>query len=362
MWPRLSKITAFVSLVATFVAFVYQLQQLRKECPAELSLPECIKEIILSSTAKTEYEHDVENTDSEQRIDNFIKKYKDGPYVTRAQERLKVARAWTSIKNTTDPRTLFEFLSNNDDPIFKELAQNSLQGLDDGAWQLAKSAGTREAISRYITTWSVFRGRHLQDGQIKLRELDDDDAWRVASREDSPEAYREYLNHPWTQHAGQAQKRFEELAAAKWEREVKNTDSEEVLERFIDRYKEGSYVTLAQERLQIARAWTSIKNTTDPHVVFDFLSYHRDPIFQKLANDLLQRLDDWAWQAALSAGTGDAVEAYVKIWSAFRPPGRHVEEAKKRLSELGPVEIQDSHESRILIQAPQRSFSWIATA
>jgi hypothetical protein len=31
-------------------------------------------------------------------------------------------------------------------------------------------------------------------------------------------------------------------------------------------------------------------------------------------------------------------------------------------SGLGPVEIQDSFESRILIQAPQRSFSWIAKA
>ena len=29
------------------------------------------------------------------------------------------------------------------------------------------------------------------------------------------------------------------------------------------------------------------------------------------------------------------------------------------IAELGPVEIQDSHESRILIQAPQRSFRWI---
>src|SRR5208337_1286429 len=96
---------------------------------------------------------EVKNSDSEEVIEGFINKYKDGPYVTLAQGRQQVARAWTPIKNTTDPRTLFEFLSNNDDPIFKELAQNSLQGLDDGAWQLAKSAGTREAISRYITTW-----------------------------------------------------------------------------------------------------------------------------------------------------------------------------------------------------------------
>ena len=78
-------------------------------------------------------------------------------------------------------------------------------------------------------------------------------------------------------------------AAAEWEREVKSTDSEEVLESFINRYKVGSYVRLAQERLQVARAWTSIKNTTDPHALSAFLSNYHDFIFEKLAKDALRR-------------------------------------------------------------------------
>ncbi len=88
-----------------------------------------------------------------------------------------------------------------------------------------------------------------------------------------------------------------------------------------------------QERLQVAQAWTKIKNTSDAHVLFDFLSHYRDPIFEKLAQNSLQRLDDRDWQVALSAGTREAFEAYEKIWSAVRPSGRHVEEAKNRLSD-----------------------------
>ena len=115
---------------------------------------------------------------------------------------------------------------------------------------------------------------------------------------------------------------------------MKNTESEEVLEKFIDKYKVGSNVELAQKRLKVAKAWTPIKNTIDPHTLSGFLSDYHDPIFETLAQNSLQRLDDQAWQVSLNAGTGDAFEAYVKIWSAVRPTGRHVEEAKNRLNEL----------------------------
>ena len=117
-------------------------------------------------------------------IEDFIDKYKDGPYVALAQGRLQVARAWTPIKNTTDPHALFSFLSDYQDTVFKNLAKDALKTLDDQAWQLAASVGTREAITRYVNTWSPFSGRHLRDAQAKLNELDDDDAWKVASRED----------------------------------------------------------------------------------------------------------------------------------------------------------------------------------
>ena len=197
MRPRLSKITAFVSLVATFIAFVYQLQQLRKECPAELSLPECIKKVLLPSTPMTEWEREVQYTESEERIKDFINKYKEEPYVTLAQERLQVAQAWTPIKNTTDPDVLFSFLLNYHDPTFEKLANDALQM----------------------------------------------------------------------------------LAMREWEREVRNTNTEEALKRFIDKYKEGSYVELAQKRLKVAQAWTAIKNTTDPHTLSSFLSNYHDPHF-----------------------------------------------------------------------------------
>ena len=255
MWPRLSRairdnpVTALVSVLASFLAFFYQLHQYHKECP-DLPLPKCIIIIFQSNNAESEWKREVKNTDSEERIESFINKYKEGSYVELAQDRLKVAKAWTPIRNTTDPHTLFAFLSNYHDTVFEKLAENSLQ--------------------------------------------------RLAERE--------------------------------WEREIKSTDSEERIERFINNYKEGPYVTLAQERLKVARAWTSIKNTTDPRTLFDFLSYHHNSVFVELARDSLRRLDDRAWQLAVSAGTREAITTYQNTWSAFS--GRHLQDAQIKLNEL----------------------------
>jgi hypothetical protein len=42
MWLRLGGITALVSVLATFFGLLYQLQLVRKECPDDVSLPQCI--------------------------------------------------------------------------------------------------------------------------------------------------------------------------------------------------------------------------------------------------------------------------------------------------------------------------------
>ena len=294
MWLRLGGITALVSVLATFFGLLYQLQLVRKECPADLSLLKCVEEIPFPSTPKSEWEREVRYTENEERIEDFINKYKEGPYVTLAQERLQVAQAWAPIKNTIDPHALSAFLSkyhdpvfeklandalqrlamrewerevkNTDseeaigkfidrykegpyvtlaqerlqvaqawapikntidphalsaflskyhDPVFEKLAQNSLRRLDDRDWELALKKRMRDALATYVETWSAFSGRHIQEAQTKLTELDDDDAWKVASNENTAEAYRRYLANPsWTRHVAQARKQLDELNEA----------------------------------------------------------------------------------------------------------------------------------------------------
>jgi hypothetical protein len=171
------------------------------------------------------------------------------------------------------------------------------------------------------------------NGKGKSENTDlDDEAWRVATRENSPQAYWQYLNHPWTRHAVQAQKRLGELSEAEWEREVKNGDSEEVIEGFINKYKDGPYVTLAKETLKVAKAWATINKATDPHVLFGFPSYYHDPVFEKLAKDALNKLDDQAWQSATIAATRETITKYLSVWSRLH--GLHLQEAQNRLSEL----------------------------
>ena len=41
MWPRLSKIRALVLVLAAFFGLLWQIQQFRKECPPDQSLPAC---------------------------------------------------------------------------------------------------------------------------------------------------------------------------------------------------------------------------------------------------------------------------------------------------------------------------------
>jgi hypothetical protein len=48
--------------------------------------------------------------------------------------------------------------------------------------------------------------------------------------------------------------------------------------------------------------------------------------------------------------------------AATVPPALAQPVSDAEIAALGPVEIQDSQSRRTLIQAPQRSFSWIATA
>ena len=301
MWPRLRQITVLVSVLAAFFGLLWQIKQFRKECPPDQSLPACTICSLLPNEA----------CETDQREDDA---------------------AWAAAVRQSTPAGYRDYNLRWPHGRHRPEAAARLRELDERSWARLGRGGIPE-LRAYLSEWSP-DGAHVSEATNRISELEDDDAWSVASGAGSPEAYWQYLNHPWTRHGVQAHKRLDELSEAEWEREIKNSDSEEVIESFINKYKVGSYITLAQERLKVAGAWTPIKNTTDPQVLFDFLSYYHDPIFEKLARNLLQIIDDQAWQLALKKGTRDAFEAYVKKWSAFRPPGRYVEDAENKLNEL----------------------------
>jgi TPR repeat protein/outer membrane protein assembly factor BamD (BamD/ComL family) len=116
-----------------------------------------------------------------------------------------------------------------------------------------------------------------------------------------------------------------------WERDVKLSDDEDRITKFIETYQTGPYVALARSRLKTAKAWVLAKRTADPALISKFLSEQRDPVFADLAHALLSQLDERAWEQAVRSGTVDAYAAYLKTWSAS---GHYLQQASDRLEEL----------------------------
>jgi len=218
---RDNPITAFMSVLATALTLISQWHNLRKDCPAPIPSWIC-------AWPTPTPEEDIA-----------------APHVRW----LQAARVWTSIKHTTDPHILFAFTSRLHDPVVTQLATDALKTLDDQAWQLAVGSGSREAITTYTNTWSAFSGRHLQDAQLKLNEFDDDDAWNTASREDSPRAYRQYLTHPWTRHAGQAQRRLDALSEQSWQ-SASAADTIEAYRAYLADFPDTKHQEEAQNRIR----------------------------------------------------------------------------------------------------------------
>lgn len=69
----------------------------------------------------------------------------------------------------------------------------------------------------------------------------------------------------------------------------------------------------------------------DPVLLREFTSQYRDPTFQDLAGRQLNRLEMRAWQQAVTVATIESLSAYIRTWA---DDGRHVEEARRRLTEL----------------------------
>ena len=51
MWPRLGKITALVSVLASCFALLWQIQQFRKECADNVPLLKCVIQVLLPDPA-----------------------------------------------------------------------------------------------------------------------------------------------------------------------------------------------------------------------------------------------------------------------------------------------------------------------
>jgi hypothetical protein len=123
----------------------------------------------------------------------------------------------------------------------------------------------------------------------------DDKAWQMAGRDDTPTAYLEFLaKYPESAHASQARARMEDLKEIKaWERaEFKNNEAG--YQSFIEKYPESEYVASAETHLaefQRDAEWVAAQDADSIELVAEFLSRYPDAPQAEEAKELLLTLE-----------------------------------------------------------------------
>lgn len=166
--------------------------------------------------------------------------------------------------------------------------------------------------------------------------------WELASRDDSPETYLEFLaKHPDSDQAEMARQRIAELKVIRaWERaEFKAT--EEAYAGFVDKYPDSEFVEEAGIRIAAIerdQRWVTIADAGTGAELRDFLAAYPDAPQAEEAQALLAEIE-LAEQAALAAATPkERPGAFRLQLAAFRTPAA-AEKEVRRLVDLFPTEL-----------------------
>lgn len=164
--------------------------------------------------------------------------------------------------------------------------------------------------------------------------------WELASRDDSPETYLEFLaKHPDSEQAEVARQRIAELKVIRaWERaEFKAT--EEAYAGFVDKYPDSEFVEAAGVRIAAIERdlrWAAIAGTGAE--LREFLEAYPDAPQAEEAQTLLAEIE-LAEQAALAAATPkERPGAFRLQLAAFRTPAA-AEKEVRRLVDLFPTDL-----------------------
>ena len=122
-----------------------------------------------------------------------------------------------------------------------------------------------------------------------------DKAWRMTQRDDTPDAYLQFLaKYPDSEQAGAARARIVALKEVRaWERaEFRN--NEEAYRAFIEKFPTGEYAAKAHNRitgLKRDNAWAIAQEAESKEVVTAFLRDYPDAPEAKQARELLAELE-----------------------------------------------------------------------
>lgn len=175
--------------------------------------------------------------------------------------------------------------------------------------------------------------------------------WELASRDDSPETYLEFLaKHPDTPQADLARDRIQALKVIRaWER-AEFKDSEDTYFEFIKKYPDSEFAANAKMRvdeIERDRQWEFAQEAGTTEVLSAFIATYPEAPQRAEADEMLEELRR-VELAALEAATPKERPGDFRLQlAAFRTPAA-AEQELRRLVNLFPTELLGP----VLIETP----------
>ncbi len=181
--------------------------------------------------------------------------------------------------------------------------------------------------------------------------VDPEKDWELASRDDSPETYLEFLaKYPDTPQADEARERIQELKVIRaWER-ADYKDSEETYFDFIKKYPDSEFAANAKVRvdeIERGRQWEFAQEAGTTEALSAFVATYPKAPQREEADEMLEELR-LVELAALEAATPKERPGDFRLQlAAFRTPAA-AEQELRRLVNLFPTELLGP----VLIETP----------
>lgn len=260
----------------------------------------------------------------------------------------------------------------------KEAKQALFRLQDEFDWNVAKSEHTIESYQHYISIYSAsneFVGRHVDEARQAIDKLtppdpriEDDNAWKEATRINSLDGYRHYLSL-YKNHANEAELAIRHLIDEKAWKDAKDEGTIASYENYLSICKvneypgyEWTHVNAAKTQIGNLRkaeevnrkeeerkrriaednaAWEKARKDNTKHSYEEYLAKYRKAgglHIREVENAILKLQSDEDWQNACAENT---LSAYKRFVDKYEPMSNkymsmHLPKAKKKVEELTP--------------------------
>lgn len=196
---------------------------------------------------------EVQAGDTLKMYGDYLDRYPEGRYVTKAKNKIRYAKAKESkcfnaaeAAGTSDGYS--EYLVKYPDGKYVQEAQRKLEELqryDNDSWSNACSEDTIESYTKYLHNFPS--GAYVAEAKGKI----DEEMWRFAEKADTADSYNDYLkNYPYGRFAAIARGRVKQIEAeAKCWYKAVTVNTVDSYNAYLKKYPLGKHEDEAKKRL-----------------------------------------------------------------------------------------------------------------